>query len=336
MSLRTNSSFGQPNGTVVTGVNSGGGTNTAFSSISVGAGSSLVHENGWYRVNGIASQTAAAVWGSFATNTTYSISMTIKVPSTPPSATSELMTVRNASTAAARIYLNTAGKLQVFNAAGTSVYTFPTTLPTDGTPVTISFVVQPGASTTTGVVSAAYYLDYAQTPADPAYSSAAFNAGIVALANCHFGKPGASAWDTTGSGYYIRGVTADDGNTSLLLPVRPVNAIPSADAGLDIPNIEPWDTITLMGTDNDTDGTIATRTWRQVSGSPVVVINGSGVARTYEAPATIAGATLVFGYKVTDNLGAESVEDTVSHTIMPVTERAAIGGVEVPLRSIDI
>jgi hypothetical protein len=85
----------------------------------------------------------------------------------------------------------------------------------------------------------------------------------------------------------------------------------------------------LTGTDSDSDGTIVTRTWRQVSGT-AVTLNGSGTSRTYSAPGTIIGTTLVFGYTVIDDDGISSAESMVTHTVLAVTERAVIGGIEVP------
>jgi hypothetical protein len=111
-----------------------------------------------------------------------------------------------------------------------------------------------------------------------------------------------------------------------------VNQPPSASAGSNQSSIEPWSTVNLIGTDSDGDGTVVTRTWRQVSGTPAVTLSGTGTTRTYTAPATIAGTDLVFGYQVTDDVGALSAESSTTHTILPVTERAVIGGAEVPAR----
>jgi hypothetical protein len=109
------------------------------------------------------------------------------------------------------------------------------------------------------------------------------------------------------------------------------NQPPTASAGSDQTNIEPWSTVTLAGTDSDADGTVVTRTWRQISG-PAVTLSATGNTATYAAPATITGGTLVFGYQVIDNSGAPSAESTVTHTVLPATERVIVGGVEVPVR----
>lgn len=110
----------------------------------------------------------------------------------------------------------------------------------------------------------------------------------------------------------------------------PPNTPPTVNAGADQINLEPWATVTLTGTDSDGDGTIASRAWAQ-TGGPAVSLTGSGAARTFEAPGTLAGTTLTFQYSATDDDGATAT-DTMTVTVLPVTERAVIGGVEVPMR----
>jgi len=99
------------------------------------------------------------------------------------------------------------------------------------------------------------------------------------------------------------------------------NLPPVANAGDDQAGIEAGSLVTLAGTDSDPDGTVVTRVWRQVSG-PAVELTGSGSSRTYTAPTSEDGATLVFGYQVFDDFGLASAEDTVTHTV------AASGGSE--------
>jgi hypothetical protein len=79
---------------------------------------------------------------------------------------------------------------------------------------------------------------------------------------------------------------------------------------------------------------VASRAWRQVAGSPTVTLSNSASAiSSYIAPGTLTGTTLTFGYTVTDNDGISSSESTVQHTILSATERAIIGGVEVPIQT---
>lgn len=108
---------------------------------------------------------------------------------------------------------------------------------------------------------------------------------------------------------------------------------PVCDAGSDQTGIEAYKTVTVTGTDSDSDGTVSTRTWRVVSttnGASTPVLSGSGNSRTFKAPGTLAGTDIVLGYRVQDNDGQDSIEDFMTVTVFPATERAIIGGVQVP------
>lgn len=123
-------------------------------------------------------------------------------------------------------------------------------------------------------------------------------------------------------------------NATLSVEPGSANVQPTADAGTDQTGIEAYKTVTVTGSDNDPDGTVVTRTWRVISttnGAPTPTLSGSGNTRTFKAPGAIAGTVVTLGYKVTDNLGLDSVEDTCTVTVLPVTERIVVGGVEVPL-----
>lgn len=108
------------------------------------------------------------------------------------------------------------------------------------------------------------------------------------------------------------------------------NVLPTANAGLDQINIEPYSVVTLTGTATDPDGNIASRAWSQISG-PTVTLVGTGNVRTFKAGGSIAGHIYGFRYVVTDDDGGVSPPDDMTVTVLPVTERAAIGGVMVPM-----
>ncbi|HKX72788.1 MAG TPA: PKD domain-containing protein [Candidatus Saccharimonadales bacterium] len=95
------------------------------------------------------------------------------------------------------------------------------------------------------------------------------------------------------------------------------NQTPVANAGSD-QNVAAADLVTLDGTGStDGDGTITTYTWSQVSGTAVTLSSTSVAQPTFTSPASLSGATLVFGLTVTDNQGATSPQDTVTITVAP-------------------
>lgn len=125
--------------------------------------------------------------------------------------------------------------------------------------------------------------------------------------------------------------TANAIMSTLVLEPTTGNVPPTCNAGADQTNLEPYTTVTLSATDSDTDGTVSTRAWSQTAGTVVTLTGASSRTLTFTAPGTIGGDTLTFQYQVTDNGGA-TASDTVNVSVLPVTERAAIGGVEVPMQ----
>lgn len=92
---------------------------------------------------------------------------------------------------------------------------------------------------------------------------------------------------------------------------------PPPSAGADVPTVEPGSAVTLVGT--PTAGT-----WTQTAG-PTVSFAGSGATVSYVAPIALAAQTLTFVYTV------GTLSASTNHTVLPVTERIVVGGVEVPV-----
>ena len=93
------------------------------------------------------------------------------------------------------------------------------------------------------------------------------------------------------------------------------NNSPTANAGPD-QDVAANTLVTLTGlASSDTDGTITGYAWSQISGTAVTLSNAAVAQPTFTSPASLTGATLVFGLIVTDNLGATSTQDTVTITV---------------------
>lgn len=128
--------------------------------------------------------------------------------------------------------------------------------------------------------------------------------------------------------------TATAGQMFILNPLV-TNIGPTANAGPDQSNIEPYSVVTLDGSaSSDPDGTITTYAWSQTSGTSVTLSSGSAQKPTFTAPATMDGTTLVFSLVVTDNNGATSTADTVSIQILPHNEWYRSGGAWVPVQGL--
>jgi hypothetical protein len=122
---------------------------------------------------------------------------------------------------------------------------------------------------------------------------------------------------------------------SVVLTPAATNTAPTVNAGADQTAVEPWSTVTLTGTASDPDGTIVAKGWTQTGGTPTVTLTGDSTTVSFEAPATTAGTTLTFTYSATDNAGATST-DSVTVAVLQATEFAAVGGVYVPVRFVEV
>ena len=119
-------------------------------------------------------------------------------------------------------------------------------------------------------------------------------------------------------------VTDDDGATAsdtvVVTATAPgANNPPTANAGAD-QTVTVNNQVTLSGTaSSDSDGSIASYSWTQLSGT-TVTLAGSGATRTF-TPAS--AGTYVFGLTVTDDDGSTSSQDTVTITANPVSTGGA-------------
>lgn len=146
-----------------------------------------------------------------------------------------------------------------------------------------------------------------------------------------YGKNSATTWAL----FKIDDIAQNIGSSTLIGPSG--NLAPNANAGTDLVGIEAYSTVSLTGTDSDSDGTVASRAWRVISttnGAATPALTGATTANcSFTAPGTLTGTVITLGYKVTDNLGLDSIEDQIAVTVLAATDRAIIGGVQVPMRS---
>lgn len=120
-------------------------------------------------------------------------------------------------------------------------------------------------------------------------------------------------------GVYVFRFTATDneGATAfdeVTITIEAGNAIPTVSAGPD-QNVSEGTVVTLSGSASDSDGTIASYAWAQVSG-PAVTLNNANTA-TATTPALAPGA-YVFRLTATDNEGASN-SDEVTITVTSAT-----------------
>jgi len=148
------------------------------------------------------------------------------------------------------------------------------------------------------------------------------NAQIDGFQGFEAGKiSAATAWPGT---VHLGNLSMDNAATGLIEPAS-TNSPPTSGISAGVSTVEPGESFVVTLTEAD-DVAVTTRTFRQVSG-PTATVSGSGLTRTITAPATLAGGAMVFGYKTGDVGGLESVEATVSVTVLPASRRlVTVGG----------
>ncbi len=131
-------------------------------------------------------------------------------------------------------------------------------------------------------------------------------------------------------GIYVFRVTATDnsGATSFVevratVNPEPINNPPAVDAGSDQQIIAPPSEVLLSGTSTDSDGSIASVLWTQVSGPAASVLGTSGSLST-NASGLVPGV-YVFRLTATDNLGSSNTDD-VSVTVVANSLPTAFAG----------
>jgi gliding motility-associated-like protein len=110
-----------------------------------------------------------------------------------------------------------------------------------------------------------------------------------------------------------RGAKAADQVNVTVLP-EPPNAAPIASAGADKTITLPVNTVSLTGSGSDSDGSIVSFLWEQVSGPTAAALSTASSAST-NASNLVAGV-YIFALTVTDNLGAKAA-DQVIVTVLP-------------------
>jgi len=104
-------------------------------------------------------------------------------------------------------------------------------------------------------------------------------------------------------------------------PTPNTNQPPTADAGVD-QNVDEGMTVSLFGAGTDSDGTIASYSWEQVSGTGVPLLGGDTANASFTAPGVAETEELVFRLTVTDNdgaVGSDMVTITVNDVPPPTT-----------------
>ena len=88
---------------------------------------------------------------------------------------------------------------------------------------------------------------------------------------------------------------------------EPSNVAPTANAGVDM-TVDENTTVTLSGTGTDSDGSVISYSWKQVSGTTATIVNSSNATASFIAPDIDSNEVLIFELSITDNKGATATD----------------------------
>ena len=338
MALLRNTAEGQADQTIVTASNSGGGSGDQFSQVAK-AGTNPVLFSTDHAAYGAKSYKIIGSNGDFVAmlydanvggDLNGAIQFYLYLTANPTIVNAVASFHSSSGGSALTLSVRTNGRLTVSDFVNPDFAISTNPLPLN-TWIMVDATCTPGSTPTNGRARVSIYEAGNSTALWSMDADGTINLGSSAIASYRFGKLDNGA---TSPAYYIDHIAANPGDASFI-PESTGNSLPVASAGSPKVDIEPYSVVTLSGTDSDSDGTVVSRAWRQISGAPSVTLQNANAANaSYTAPGTLAGTTLTFGYKVTDNLGGESPESTTTNQINYATERAVISGIEAPVKTL--
>ncbi len=311
--------FGFESGTsgmaVSTAVTAAG--DTPWGGVGIGSGATLTNDTAHVMHGSMAAKlVASASTTSLRWNTAPALSGAFRYyiwrSNYPASDTSNFWIGSDSSTKICNTVISSTGALRLYSpAAVPSIYsTTDSAIPLNTwVRIEVAYVVDPSNSANGRIRVALYSGESTSAVADSGWITSEIGtagATFVRVGKYDSGNDTSTSW--------FDSITFDPTAVNLLGPVGGGggNAAPVAEAG-SAQSVTTGDTVTLNGSGStDSDGTIVSYAWSQVSGTSVTLSSTSAQQPTFVAPGS--AGTLVFSLTVTDNDGATGT-DTVTITV---------------------
>lgn len=338
MALKQNTAEGGTNGVTVTTANSGGSSGDALGSVSLVGSPTIIFDNStaahgslsYYLSGADTERVRLTLNNPSSPSKSIAFRTYINIHSYPVGSDANIAVFQNSlatNNFTSGINITTSGKCKMVPMNGTGSQTGTTTLSLN-TWYRVEFQIDVGTTSTNSNIRLQLYQGDSTTALET-LSNAAADSGVDTLIIAYFGK-------ATSAGSFTASFDDIAFSTDSSTPLGPASAgvSPTANAGPDQTNIEPWTTVTLDGTGSIAgSGSITGYSWTQTAGTSVSLSSASAPNPTFTAPGTLAGVTLAFSLVVTNSYSQMSSPATVNTTILYVSERAVISGSEVPVRT---
>lgn len=181
---------------------------------------------------------------------------------------------------------------------------------------------------------------------DPDGTIASYSWSKVSGGSATIVSPTSASTSITGlvQGTYTFRLTVKDnagatGTDDVMVTVNaPANIPPTANAGADKTITLPTNSVTLTGSGNDSDGTIASYAWTKIAGGTATI--GSPSASSTSVTGLVQG-TYTFRLTVKDNLGATGTDDVVvtvnaATNVAPTANAGADKSITLPTNSVTL
>lgn len=328
MTLKVNSAEGGTTGTGATTGNTGGGSGSAFSAVTPGAGGSIAFSNAQaahgalsYLLTPAAAAACTLLLTDGGSSTNFTARFYVRLTGLPSAETifADVQTVAGATVC--RLHLTATGALKMVNSAGGTVATFTNTLSLN---TWYRVVIFGTVNATTGTMNAALYAADSLTAIETK-NQTGVNTGSTAAGRFGLGKNTSAP---SMAPFYIDDIAADMSSATEIGPIT--NVAPTVTADVPIQNVAASAAVALSFTASDPDGSIASRATAYdfpSSGGPS--ISGGTTATPSFTAGTPAPKLYQVRHTVTDNDGATSsavaeVRVPTSGDVKPISGLAAV------------
>ncbi|MDN4595902.1 PKD domain-containing protein [Leifsonia virtsii] len=293
--VASNNFEGGRNGVAISTGNSGGASGTAFDIV---FGTGLTYSSSAATQGSMGATTAGGAIGAAGWNlpnvTKLSAHMKFTISAVPTTGDMYLMRFHNGSTRVFDVHVQGTGKLRIFDAAGTNVWTGTTTL-TPGTKYRLEAYVVAGSTTSNGTIKVGYYVDNSTTPVETIYNNTAANAGTgTNFTVVYLGKYNNNVESYTFDEFAIDSTLSDFIGIPAATP--PTVSTPA------IQNVPANATVNESVTASSSSGTIASYAWSftyPTSGAPA--LTGATTANASFTASALAGKLYILQCVVTDS-----------------------------------